>query len=107
MLMLMKIAVVSAVLAGGIGLAPLAHADTDQYNQYMISHGEVQGATNCAPANPNCGESLQWLLQQGQNTCNALANGKDPGWLTGQLEHVTSRATAGNIVYAAQHYLCP
>jgi Protein of unknown function (DUF732) len=103
---MIKAVVVSAVLAAG-GCAPVVQADTDQYDQYMISHGAVQGTGHCADSNPNCGETLGWLRQQGQNTCNALAAGKSPGWLTDQLEAITSIATAQNIVYAAQHYLCP
>ena len=105
-----KIALVAGLAVPLLALAPLAHADAaanDEYDQYMIQHGMVRGTGTCADSNPNCGETLGWLLQQGQNTCNALAAGKSPGWLTDQLEAVTSIATAQDIVYAARHYLCP
>ena len=106
----MTAAVISAALAAGIAFSPLAHADVDQYEQYMISHGMVSGAgANCAPANPNCGASLEYLLQQGKNECAAFAEGKSDQWLIGQLESGApvnlGRAGAENIVYAAHQYL--
>ena len=39
-----KAVVIPAVLAAGIACAPVAQADNDQYDQYMISHGMVSGA---------------------------------------------------------------
>ena len=108
-------AAIGAVLAAGIACAPVAQADNDQYDQYMISHGMVSGAgTNCAPANPNCGQSLEFLLQEGQKACAAFAQGVSDMSVTGQLEGTPGpfsqslpRSTAGNVVYAAHHYLCP
>lgn len=98
-----KAVLILAVLAAGIACAPMAQADSPQtqYDQYMISHGEVQGAgTNCAPANPNCGYTSEWLLAQGRAVCAGQAT-------QSSLESIADRATAGNIVYAAHNFLCP
>lgn len=115
----LKIVGIPAVLAAGIACASVAQADNDQYDQYMISHGMVSGAgANCAPANPNCGQSLEFLLQEGQKACAAFAQGVSDMTVTGQLEGSpgplnpgtsvnVGRAGAENIVYAAHHYLCP
>jgi hypothetical protein len=66
---------------------PVAQADNDQYDQYMISHGMVSGAgTNCAPANPNCGQSPEFLLAEGRKACAAFAQGATDMSVTGQLE---------------------
>ncbi len=99
----MRTLVLPAVLAAGIAIAPLAQADSPEtlYDQYMISHGEVQGAgANCAPANPNCGYTSEWLLAQGRAVCSGQAT-------QSSLEGIADRAVAGNIVYAAHHFLCP
>ena len=116
------VATAAAALAVAVS-AGIAHADpasdNDQYDQYMISHGMVSGAgTNCAPANPNCGQSLEFLLQEGQKACAAFAQGVSDMAVTGQLEGSPGplnpgtsvnlgRAGAEDIVYAAHHYLCP
>lgn len=95
-----KIAVVPAVLAAGIACAVVAQAspasDNDQYLQYMNSHNMSD------PAMDGVG-----LLAHGQQACQALRNGQSENSLTNQLESRVSIAEAGNIVYAAHHYLCP
>jgi hypothetical protein len=112
-----KAVVIPAVLAAGIACAAVAQADNDQYDQYMISHGMTGGA-NCAPANPNCGQSLEYLLQEGQKACAAFAQGVTDMSVIGQFEGSPGplnpgtsvslgRSGAENIVYAAHHYLCP
>lgn len=93
-----KTVVMPAVLAAGIACAPLAQADpasNDQYDQYMISHGMTTD------------HDLGSLLQEGSAACASLRSGQSDSSLTGALEHRMSRAEAGNIVYAAHHYLCP
>ncbi len=94
---------VAPTLTVGIACAPVTQADSPQtlYDQYMISHGEVQGAgTNCAPANPNCGYTSEWLLAQGRAVCAGQAT-------QSSLESIADRAAASNIVYAAHTFLCP
>jgi hypothetical protein len=108
----MKALAYAVALGLAVAVAPAAQADNDQYDQYMISHGEVSGAgANCS-VQP-CGNSLEYLLQQGKNACAAFAQGVSDTSITGQLEgapgpysQTLSRATAGNVVYAAHHYLC-
>ena len=95
----MKIAVMGAVLAASIACAPLAQADNDQYDQYMISHGMVGSGSGQY--------SLEYLLQSGNNECAAFREGKSDTFLIGQLESQMGRAQAENIVFAAHHYLCP
>lgn len=114
-----KSLMIPAVLAAGIACAPLVQADNDEYDQYMISHGMVSGAgNNCAPANPNCGQSLEFLLQEGQKACAAFAQGVSDASVIGQLEGSPGplnpgtsvnlgSAGAEDIVYAAHQYLCP
>jgi hypothetical protein len=118
----MKIAVVApaVLVAAGIACAPLAQADNDQYDQYMISHHMVEGSgANCAESNPHCVYSSEFMLAEGHKVCSAFAQGYSERSLIGQLEGDPGplsvagtnisfgRAGAENIVYAAHHYLCP
>jgi hypothetical protein len=104
--------VLPAVLAVSLIFAPLAHASpATNYDQYMISHGEVDDGSICA-GHP-CGYSLEYLLQQGKNACAAFAQGMSDSSLTVQLEggpgpyhQGLDEATTSNIVVAAHNYLC-
>jgi hypothetical protein len=102
-----------AALAATVALAPLAQASPTDYDQYMISHGEVAGAgANCSSA--PCGYSSEYLLQQGKAACAAFAQGVSDASLTAQLEGAPGSysqsldmAVSSNIVHAAHQYLCP
>lgn len=96
-----KTVLIPAVLAAAVALASQAHADNDQYDQFMISHG-------IAGSGP--GQfSLEYLLQQGNNACAGSQAGRSDSFLIGQLEsgQQLGRAQAEDIVYAPPHYLCP
>ena len=97
--------VLAAGLAASLLSAPLAHAspasDADQYDQFMISHG----MTGDGPGK----YTLEFLLQNGTNTCAGINQGRDDPFLTQQLINAygLGKAQAEVIVYAAHHYLCP
>jgi uncharacterized protein DUF732 len=101
-----KVMLIPAVLATGIACAPLAPADNDQYDQYMISHGMVAGAgANCSVS--PCGKSVEVLLAEGNQACADFRSGVSDTAETNRLESQTSISEAQNVVYAAHHYLCP
>jgi Protein of unknown function (DUF732) len=103
----MRKAALVSVLAAGVACAPVAWADNDQYDQYMISHGMVAGAgANCGSVSP-CGKTVEALLAEGRQACAAFASGVSDTAETNQLEGQTSIVEAQNVVFAAHHYLCP
>ena len=96
----MKVVVAGVALASVITCAPLAHADSDTYLQYLIDHG----VPNAGP-----GTDASSLVQTGNNECAAMREGKSDLFLMGQLieAYGMGKAQAQDIVYAAHHYLCP
>jgi hypothetical protein len=110
----MKKLLIPAAASAAVLFAPLAHASpATNYDQYMISHGEVTGAGASCSVDP-CGYSSEYLLQQGKNACAAFAQDVGDSSLTAQLEGAPGpysqsldEASASNIVFAAHHYLCP
>lgn len=94
-----SIPILAAVVAGIVCAAP-AHADSDTYLRYLISHG----VPNTGP-----GTSSSTLVQTGNSECAAIREGKSDLFLFGQLieAYGMGKAQAQDIVYAAHHYLCP
>ena len=81
-----------ALVTAGIAWPPVARADdSDQFNQYMNSHGYWQRS----------------YLQDGYDTCTALRSGQSTTSVINQLESQVSVAEATDIVFAARRYLCP
>jgi hypothetical protein len=94
-------------LAGAVGtlalLAPMAHADTNQYLADLHSPGMAH------PAIPDSG-----LLAIGNDVCAKLSGGATSDaardWLVGHLAHggyQASNAEAGTVVHYALQDLCP
>jgi hypothetical protein len=100
---MLKAMTLSALVMAGLLSTPLAHADpaSDQYDQFMISHGVVgDGPTKYTE---------EFTLQAGTNACAALREGKSESFLMRQLidAYQMDQASSSDIVYAAHHYLCP
>jgi hypothetical protein len=74
-----------------------AHADTAEYLAWLQNHGVSDPLPN--------GTSL---VSMGTQECAALRGGRSESFLTDNLEKVgVGIAPAGDVVYAAHHYLCP
>ena len=97
-----KILFPAVLVAASLLCAPLAGADpASDYDQYMISHG----MTGDGPGK----NTLEFLLQNGTNTCAGINQGRTDAFLTQQLitAYGLGKAQAEVIVYAAHQYLCP
>jgi hypothetical protein len=94
-------ALITVIVALFLSTAPLAHADSGAYLEWLTSHGVVGNGPG------QYGE--EFLLQTGTNTCAAIREGKSDSFLMGQLidAYQMGRAQSDDIVYAAHHYLCP
>jgi Protein of unknown function (DUF732) len=87
----------AVALAAAAFTTPPAHADgnIDEFNQYLLQ----RGITNEVAMN---GVSY---VQNGWNACAALQAGRNAEQVL--LQSGMDRAGAKNVVFAAQHYLCP
>jgi hypothetical protein len=90
-------ALAALALGAGPAFAAPAHADTADYLAWLQNHGVPDPLPN--------GTSL---VSMGTQECAALREGKSESFLTDNLEKVgVGIAPAGDVVYAAHHYLCP
>ncbi len=88
-----------AALALGAALAtsPPAHADEQSYLTWLQNHGVSGSLANGMD-----------LMSAGQMECAGLRAGRSESFLTDNLEKVgIGIAPAGDVVYAAHHFLCP
>jgi hypothetical protein len=90
-------ALAALALGAGLAFAAPAHADTAEYLAWLQDHGVSDPLAN--------GMSLE---SAGTMECAGLRGGRSESFLTDNLEKVgVGIAPAGDVVYAAHHYLCP
>jgi Protein of unknown function (DUF732) len=85
-------ALAALALGAGLAFAAPAHADTQDFLNYMRNHGYANAES---------------YLSQGMQECAALRAGKSQGGPIGQLEHQLRRAESELVVVGAHQYLCP
>jgi hypothetical protein len=90
-------ALAALALGAGLAFAAPAHADTADYLAWLQNHGVPDPLPN--------GTSL---VSMGTQECAGLRAGRSESFLTDNLEKVgVGIAPAGDVVYAAHHFLCP
>ena len=92
-----RVVLAALIFGTGLAFAAPAVADTADYLAWLQNHGVPDPLPN--------GTSL---VSMGTQECAALRGGQSESFLTDNLEKVgVGIAPAGDVVYAAHHYLCP
>jgi hypothetical protein len=96
--MIRSLIAAGAALAA-VALAPLAHADSHGYYQYLVSHDVIGDGPGQY--------SAESIVAEGNYACTAFQQGSSDQSVLNQLEAQFATSAADAIVYAAHHYLCP